>query len=180
MKDNSNSLQHKSPLMVDKPLTKNITLIIYILQALACFVAILPFLLNLSALPFSMLHASVVIFIIALFASCFNCAAVCGTWLESHSRWQIRTFCYGFLWVVASGFIAIFGVIRLILAYFGSAPVEVAGGNAMNIIGIGMIIFFVNLAWVMSRIIYGLFILSRRRELHAVPLRQIFIGNFSK
>ena len=38
-----------------------------------------------------------------------------GTWLESHFRWQIRTFWFGLLWVVLCG---IFVVLTLGLAIF--------------------------------------------------------------
>jgi uncharacterized membrane protein len=31
-----------------------------------------------------------------------------GTWLESHFRWQIRTFWYGLLWVVLCGMFVVF------------------------------------------------------------------------
>jgi uncharacterized membrane protein len=32
---------------------------------------------------------------------------VAGTWLESHFRWQIRTFWFGLLWGVVGGLLAI-------------------------------------------------------------------------
>jgi uncharacterized membrane protein len=51
-----------------------------------------------------------------------------GTWLESHYRWQIRTFWYSIFWVLLAGFLfvtvigipfafAILGVVTLWLAY---------------------------------------------------------------
>jgi uncharacterized membrane protein len=41
-----------------------------------------------------------------------------GTWLESHFRWQIRTFWFGLLWVVLClGFIAITFGIGIIVAW---------------------------------------------------------------
>ncbi len=38
--------------------------------------------------------------IIAVIVNYVKRAEVRGTWLESHFRWQIRTFWYGLLWVV--------------------------------------------------------------------------------
>jgi uncharacterized membrane protein len=48
-----------------------------------------------------------------------------GTWLESHFRWQIRTFWFGLLWVVLCGFfiVATFGV-GLLIAWL---PLAVVG-----------------------------------------------------
>jgi len=52
-----------------------------------------------------------------------------GTWLESHFRWQIRTFWFGLLWAVIGG----------ILAF----------------IGIGFAILFANFCWIIYRIVKG-------------------------
>src|SRR5690625_2603856 len=53
-----------------------------------------------------------------------------GTWLASHFRWQIRTFWYALLWTV----------IGLLLVYFI----------------VGFIVLFVNMVWVIYRIVRGL------------------------
>ena len=49
-----------------------------------------------------------------------------GTWLDSHFRWQIRTFWFGLLWVVLCGLfvIATFGV-GLLVAWIPLAIVTV-------------------------------------------------------
>ncbi|HEX5338154.1 MAG TPA: hypothetical protein VFW53_06925 [Gallionella sp.] len=47
---------------------------------------------------------------------------VAGTWLESHFRWQIRTFWFGLLWFVLAGtlFITIIGIPLAFAVWFGS------------------------------------------------------------
>jgi uncharacterized membrane protein len=52
-----------------------------------------------------------------------------GTWLESHFRWQIRTFWFGLLW-------AVIGAITYLLL-------------------IGMAILFANFCWIIYRVIKG-------------------------
>ena len=54
---------------------------------------------------------------------------VTGTWLESHFRWQIRTFWFGLLW-------AVIGIITLAIL-------------------VGFVILFVNLIWIIYRVIKG-------------------------
>jgi uncharacterized membrane protein len=54
---------------------------------------------------------------------------VAGTWLESHFRWQIRTFWFGLLWVVI--------------------------GWATILFLIGMVILFANFCWIIYRIVKG-------------------------
>lgn len=54
---------------------------------------------------------------------------VAGTWLESHFRWQIRTFWFGLLWAVI--------------------------GAATLVILIGIAILFANFCWIIYRIVKG-------------------------
>ncbi len=54
---------------------------------------------------------------------------VAGTWLESHFRWQIRTFWFGLLWAVI--------------------------GAATYVILIGMAVLFANFCWIIYRIVKG-------------------------
>jgi uncharacterized membrane protein len=54
---------------------------------------------------------------------------VAGTWLESHFRWQIRTFWYGLLW-------AVIGVITAFIL-------------------VGFVILFANFCWIIYRIVKG-------------------------
>ena len=53
--------------------------------------------------------------IIAVILNYVKRSEVRGTWLESHFRWQIRTFWFGLLWVVLCG---IFVVLTLGIAIF--------------------------------------------------------------
>ena len=52
-----------------------------------------------------------------------------GTWLESHLRWQIRTFWFGLLW-------AVIGIATIVLV-------------------IGLAILFANFCWIIYRIVKG-------------------------
>lgn len=54
---------------------------------------------------------------------------VAGTWLESHFRWQIRTFWWGLLWGVVGG------VLSLVL--------------------IGFVVLFIDAVWIIYRIVKG-------------------------
>jgi uncharacterized membrane protein len=54
---------------------------------------------------------------------------VAGTWLESHFRWQMRTFWFGLLW-------AVIGAITIV-------------------IGVGFAILFANFCWIIYRIVKG-------------------------
>ena len=70
-----------------------------------------------------------------------------GTWLDSHFRWQIRTFWYGLLWVVVCG---TFVVLTL---------------------GIGVIIVWLPLGilaiWFVYRVVKGWMALSAHRPMYA-------------
>jgi uncharacterized membrane protein len=70
-----------------------------------------------------------------------------GTWLESHFRWQIRTFWFGFLWVALCG---LFIVMTL---------------------GLGILIAWLPLGvitvWFIYRIIRGWLALGERRPMYA-------------
>ena len=61
-----------------------------------------------------------------------------GTWLESHFRWQIRTFWWGLLW----------GVI----------------GGILFIVIVGWFILMADAIWIIYRIVKGWLRLSERRE----------------
>ena len=70
-----------------------------------------------------------------------------GTWLESHFRWQIRTFWFGLLWVCLCGMFVVFTL------------------------GIGIIIAWLPLAivtiWFIYRIVRGWVALRDRRPMYA-------------
>lgn len=89
--------------------SKSLTQVVYVLYALSYFAGI-----------------TAVVGIIINYAKKDD---VAGTWLESHFRWQIRTFWYGMLWAVI--------------------------GAATLFILIGIPILFVNFCWIIYRIIKG-------------------------
>ena len=54
--------------------------------------------------------------ILAIFLNYFNQSSVRGTYLESHFRWQIRTFWYALLWLII-GVILVITIIGIPLAW---------------------------------------------------------------
>ena len=62
-----------------------------------------------------------------------------GSWLESHFRWQIRTFWWGLLWGVLGG------ILVLVL--------------------IGWLVLAANAVWIIYRIVKGWLRLAERREI---------------
>jgi uncharacterized membrane protein len=66
-----------------------------------------------------------------------------GTWLESHFRWQIRTFWWGLLW----------GVI----------------GALLFIVVIGWFVLIADAIWIIYRIVKGWLNLSENKPMHAAP-----------
>ena len=62
-----------------------------------------------------------------------------GTWLESHYRWQIRTFWFGLLW----------GVI----------------GGLLSLVLIGFFVLAADAVWIIYRIVKGWLRLAERREI---------------
>lgn len=76
--------------------------------------------------------------IIAVIMNYVRQADARGTWLESHFRWQIRTFWFALLWMVLAGIV--------------SAPLVL-------LLGLGVLTFFLAAAvvgiWVLYRVIRG-------------------------
>jgi uncharacterized membrane protein len=72
---------------------------------------------------------------------------VSGTWLDSHFRWQIRTFWYGVLWVVLCGALVVLTL------------------------GVGLIVVWLPLAivalWFVYRVAHGWLRLNARRPMYA-------------
>lgn len=66
--------------MSDEKSLKTLTMVVYALQAVGFVVAIT--------------------WIVAVVINYVKKEEVAGSWLESHFRWQIRTFWFGLLWVV--------------------------------------------------------------------------------
>ena len=88
---------------------KNITQIVYFCQALS-------FIFGLS-------------FIVGVIINYIKKDEVKGTWLESHFRWQIRTFWFGLLWAVI--------------------------GFVLSIVIIGFLIIAADIVWIFYRVIKG-------------------------
>ena len=84
-------------LVDDQKLTaaRKITLLVYILQAASFFVGIT--------------------YLVAAVINYVKSEDVRGTWLESHFRWQLRTFWFSLLWVIVGGFSLLVGIGYLIL-----------------------------------------------------------------
>lgn len=66
---------------------------------------------------------------------------VAGTWLESHFRWQIRTFWFGLLWGVLGGLLVI--------------------------VFVGFAVLFANMIWIIYRIVKGWLNLNENRPMPA-------------
>jgi uncharacterized membrane protein len=96
-----------------------VTHIVYLLQALGFFCGIT--------------------FIAGIIVNYIKLDDVRGTWLESHFRWQMRTFWFGLLWSVIGG-ITLF-------------------------VFIGAIILFVNVVWIIYRITKGWLRLFEGKEI---------------
>ncbi|HQS57265.1 MAG: hypothetical protein B7Y56_00140 [Gallionellales bacterium 35-53-114] len=88
---------------------KNITMVVYALYAFSYFAGITA--------------------IIGIVLNYLKLEEVTGTWLESHFRWQIRTFWFGLLWAAV-------GIATLVLL-------------------VGFVILFVNCIWIIYRVIKG-------------------------
>ena len=105
--------------MSDEKSLKTLTTVVYALQALGFFVGIT--------------------WIVAVVINYVKLDEVRGTWLESHFRWQIRTFWWGLLWgivgavllliligwlvLVAVGIWVIYRIVKGWLALYEGAPV---------------------------------------------------------
>ncbi|MGE0081589.1 MAG: DUF4870 family protein [Thiohalomonadaceae bacterium] len=104
----------------DLPSLKTVTTAVYALQALGFFFGIT--------------------FVVAVVVNYIKREDVRGTWLESHFRWQIRTFWYGLLWTVL--------------------------GTVLYIVIIGYFIWLANVVWVIYRIVKGWLRLSEGKEMY--------------
>ena len=88
---------------------KNLAQVVYILYALSYFTGLTA--------------------IVGIIINYVKLDDVAGTWLESHFRWQIRTFWFGLLW-------AVIGIATVFLL-------------------IGFAILFANFCWIIYRIVKG-------------------------
>ncbi|MES9993579.1 MAG: hypothetical protein ABW098_16635 [Candidatus Thiodiazotropha sp.] len=100
---------------------KSIAMVVYALQALS--------------------FLFIVTFLVAVIINYVKRDDVRGSWLESHFRWQIRTFWFSLLWMV-------FGFLSLVIL-------------------IGYAILFINTVWLIYRIVKGWLRLSEGREMYS-------------
>jgi len=98
---------------------KTITTVVYALQAASFFL--------------------VITFLIAIIINYVKQGDVKGTWLESHFRWQIRTFWFYCLWIVVA--------IAIIVSAFDH--------STTGIVFIGTLMIVANSIWVIYRIVKG-------------------------
>ena len=104
--------------MADEKQLKTVATVVYALQAAGFFLGIT--------------------WIVAVIVDYVKKDDAAGTWLESHFRWQIRTFWWGLLWGVIGG------ILLLVL--------------------IGYLVLAANAVWIIYRIVKGWLRLSERRE----------------
>ncbi len=88
---------------------KTLTQVVYVLYALSYFTGVTA--------------------IVGIIINYVKLEEVAGTWLESHFRWQIRTFWFGLLW-------AVIGVLSMVIL-------------------VGFAILFANFCWIIYRIVKG-------------------------
>ena len=128
-----------APLQAGRPSENMVTVthLIYALHAFAVFSGVVG-----SATIIGSFVASVPS-IAAILLNYWNQSAVRGTWLESHFRWQIRTFWFAVLWIAVS----LLMVITVIGVPFAIAVLLLAG------------------LWILYRIVRGWWVLIQRRPL---------------
>ncbi len=100
---------------------RRVAVLVYILQAASFFFGI------------TFLVAAVVIYV--------KRADMRGTWLESHCRWQLRTFWFSLLW-------SLVGALTLLA-------------------GIGYLVLFADMIWVIYRVVKGWLWLADGRSMYA-------------
>ena len=98
---------------------KQLTMVVYLLQALGFFVGIT--------------------WLVAVIIDYVKRDEVKGTWLESHFRWQIRTFWWGLLW----------GAI----------------GTVLVLVVVGWLVLAADTIWIIYRIVKGWLFLTENRPM---------------
>ena len=101
---------------------------------------------TLTAVIYGLYAASFLIGITAIVAIVMNYVKkddVAGTWLESHFRWQIRTFWFGLLWCVL--------------------------GAILLLIFIGYFILMADSIWIIYRIVKGWLRLNDNKPMYVMP-----------
>ena len=108
--------------MSDEESLKALTMFVYVMQALG-------FLFGLT-------------WIVGVIVNYAKRAEVAGSWLESHFRWQIRTFWFGLLWIVV-------------------------GALLLVVFGLGYLVWAAAWLWAIYRIVKGWLYLNDNRALPA-------------
>ncbi|ENO83935.1 DUF4870 family protein [Thauera linaloolentis] len=132
-----------APLQIGQPSENMVTVthLVYALHAFAVFSAVV----GSATIIFSFIASLPSIAAVVL--NYWNQAAVRGTWLESHFRWQIRTFWFAVLWVL------------------------IAGVMALTIIGLpfAFVVLLIAGLWILYRIVRGWWVLIQRCPLPMPP-----------
>jgi uncharacterized membrane protein len=119
----------------------NVTHLVYALHALSLLIGITTAATIIGAFVFGMPS------IIAVIINYLKRAEARGTFLESHFRWQIRTFWFGLLWCLLGGF--------LFVTFIG--------------IPLAIVVFIAAGLWVIYRIGRGWLALRDRRAMYTNP-----------
>ncbi len=132
-----------APLAIGQPSENMVTVthLVYALHAFAVFSAVVGSTMIIFGFIASLPSIAAVVL------NYWNQTAVRGTWLESHFRWQIRTFWFAVLWVV------------------------IAGLMAVTVIGLPFAFVLMLLAglWILYRIVRGWWVLTQRAPLPMPP-----------
>lgn len=99
---------------------KTMATVVYVLQAIALFTGLPMF--------------------VAVILNYVKLDDVRGTWVESHFRWQIRTFWFSLLWLVV-------------------------GLSTTWLLGVGFLVLFANFVWVLYRVIKGFVTLADKNPI---------------
>ena len=133
------STSYPAPLEAGQPSENMVTVthLVYALHAFAVFSAVV----GSATIIFSFVAS--LPSIAAVILNYWNQAAVRDTWLESHFRWQIRTFWFAVMWIAVSVLMA------------------------LTIIGVPLALGLLLLAslWILYRIVRGWWVLIQRRPL---------------
>ena len=130
---------YPAPIGAGQPFENMVTVthLVYALHAFAVFSAVV----GSATIIFSFVAS--LPSIAAVILNYWNQNAVRGTWLESHFRWQIRTFWFAVMWIAVS----LLMVITVIGVPFAIAVLLLAG------------------LWILYRIVRGWWVLIQRRPL---------------
>lgn len=134
-----------APLQSGQPSENMVTVthLVYALHAFAVFSAVV----GSATIIFSFIASLPSIAAVVL--NYWNQTAVRGTWLESHFRWQIRTFWFAVLWVA----VAVLMGLTIVGLPFALAVLLLAG------------------VWILYRVVRGWWVLIQRRTLPMPPPR---------